>query len=215
MVLKPQTSWLSRGLFLVILFIIFGAFQLVSSYWLPGTAWELVFKVLAGITAFGTAIYAGFVMNYINGIPFWNSALLPVLFIIYGILDGFGIVIAIALGSSNIDIAVAEIGSRIFLIISAMILAIYLWSATYMGPAGKHSVIKLIRGNMAPVLWIGVVFCGIVIPIGVSAISHFAGEASASVLVGGIICDMIGALSLKYSFLKSGIYGPLIPSGTY
>jgi len=215
MVLKPQNSWMSRGLIIVFLFIGFGALQLITSYLFPGTAWELLFKGLAGITAFGTAMYPGFAMNYVNGIPFWNSALLPILFIVYGILDGFGIVIAIALFGGDVNLAAAETGSRIFLVTSALIVAIYLWSATYVGPAGKYSVMELIQGRIAPVLWIGVVLCGIGTPIGIAVSSYFAKEGSASLLIIGIICDMIGGLSLKYCFLKGGIYGPLIPSNPY
>lgn len=215
MVLKPQNSWMSRGLIIVFLFIGFGALQLITSYLFPGIAWELIFKGLAGITAFGTAMYPGFVMNYVNGIPFWNSALLPILFIVYGILDGFGIIIAIALSGGDVNIAGAETGSRIFLIVSAIVLAIYLWSSTYVGPAGKQSVTELIRGKIAPVLWIGAVLFGIAIPIGIALSSHLAGEGFAPLLITGIVCDMIGGFSVKYCLLKGGIYGPLIPSGAY
>ena len=211
-VLKPQTSWVARGLIFVILFVGFGAIQLALSYWLPGTVWEVLFKILAGLMAFGVAIYPGFAMNYINGIPFWNSALLPVLFVLAGILDGFGIVIGIGLGGGRVDLMAAEAGSRIFLITSALVIAIYLWSATYMGSAGKQSVIELIRGRIAAIFWIGVVACGIVIPVIISVSSHFAGEASSPLLIIAIICDMIGAFSLKYCILKAGMYAPLVPT---
>ncbi len=215
MVLKPQTSWMARGLIIVFFFIFFGALQLIFSFLLPGTAWELLFKVFAGMTAFGTAMYPGFAMNYVNGIPFWNSALLPILFIIYGILDGFGIVIAIGLSGGDVNLASAEAGSRIFLIVSAVILAIYLWSMTYVGPVGKQSVRELTRGTTAPVLWIGVVLCGIAIPIGIVLSSYLSGQGSAVLLITGIICDMVGGVSIKYCLLKGGIYGPLIPSRAY
>jgi len=214
-ILKPQTSWIARGLIFVVLFIGFGAIQLAFTYWLPGTAWEVVFKILAGIMAFGVIIYTGFVMNYVNGIPLWNTALLPVLFVICGVLDGFGLVMAIALGGGNVDIMVAEAGSRLLLIASALLIVIYLWSTTYMGPTGKYTVMELIRGNIAPVFWVGVALCGIIIPIVISVSSYFAGEASSPLLITGIICDMIGAFSLKYCILKAGIYSPLIPSTAY
>lgn len=214
-VLKPQTSWIARGLIFVILFIGFGAIQMAFSYWLPGTAWELTFKVLAGITAFMVAIYTGFTMNYANGIPLWNSALLPVLFIICGILDGFGIIIAIGLTGGNVDIMAAEAGSRVLLVASALLIAIYLWSATYMGPTGKYSVMELVRGYVAPIMWGGVVLCGIVIPLAISVTGYFVGEVAGPLLIAAIICEMIGAFSLKYCLLKGGIYGPLIPTTTY
>ena len=213
MLWKPQTSWIARGLIFVILFIGFGAIQLAFSYWLPGAVGEIVFKVLAGIMAFGVAIYTGFAMNYVNGIPFWNSALLPVLFVVCGILSGFGIVTGIGLAGGGVDL-IAECGSRIFLIASALLILIYIWSATYMGLAAKHSVIELIRGHIAPIFWIGVALCGIVIPIVMSLSSYFAGGASARLLIAAITSDMIGAFSLKYCILRVGIYNALIPAST-
>jgi formate-dependent nitrite reductase membrane component NrfD len=213
--LKPQTSWIARGLIFVVLFIGFGAMQLAVSYWLQGLIWEIVFKVLAGIMAFGVIIYTGFVMNYVNGIPLWNTALLPMLFVISGALDGFGLVLVIALGDGSIDIMVAEAGSRVLLIVSALLITLYLWSATYMGSTGRYSVIELIRGNIAPVFWVGVVLCGIVIPIVVAFSSYLAGEVSAPLLIMGVVCDTIGAFSLKYCILKAGIYSPLIPTTTH
>jgi len=214
-VLRPQTSWIARGLIFVALFIGFGVIQLGFSYWLPGTAGEAIFKVLAGIIAFAVIAYTGFAMNYVKGIPFWNSALLPVLYISSGILAGFGLITAIGLYDGNVDIAAAETGSRWLLIVSALIIAIYLWSATYMGTTGKQSVIEQIRGSVAPVFWVGVVMLGIIIPIAISVSSYYAGEVSRLLLIIAIISELIGSLALKYSILKVGIYTPLLPTSAY
>ncbi len=213
--LRPQTSWMARGFIFMLLFIVFGAIQLIFSNWLPGTAGEFVFKILAGAVAFLVVIYTGFVMNYVNGIQLWNSALLPLLFVLTGVLDGFALVIAVAMFGGNVDILAAEAASRILLIITATLIAIYLWSATYMGPSGRQSVIELIRGSLAPVLWIGVVFCGIILPVAISLPTYFGGEASSLLLITAIISEMIGAFALKYSILKAGVYAPLIPVSTY
>jgi len=214
-ILKPQTSWMARGFIFMLLFIGFGAIQLIFSYWLPGTTGEVVFMVIAGIMAFLVAIYTGFVMNYVNGIQLWNSALLPLLFILTGVLDGLALVMAVGMLGGNFDIVAAEAASRVLLITAAALIAIYLWSATYMGPAGRQSVMKLIRGSVAPILWIGVVFFGIILPVVISLSTYFAGEVSASLLIIAIISEMIGAFSLKYAILKAGTYGPLIPVSAY
>jgi formate-dependent nitrite reductase membrane component NrfD len=214
-ILKPGTSWMSRGFIFMVLFIGFAAIQMALSYWLPGTGLEVVFKVLTGITAFLLAVYTGFVMNYVNGIPFWNSALLPLLFVLGGILDGCGLIIAIGLFGGDVDIIAAEAISLVLLITTAIVIGIYLWSATYLGAAGKQAVIELTRGNIAPVLWVGVVVCGIIIPLVISISAYFAGEASPALLLFAIACETVGAFSLKYSILKAGIYSPLIPANIY
>ena len=210
-VLKPQTSWVSRGIILVALFIGFAGMQLALSYWLPGSAWEIAFKVLAGIAAFGVAMYTGFALNVVKAVPFWNSALLPVLFIAFGVLGGFGLSVLIALGGGGINIAIAEVGVRWLLIINAILIVMYLWSATYMGATAKHTVMELIRGSLTSIFWIGVVLLGIIIPITISVTSYFVGEASSALLLTAVISEIIGGLALRYVVLKAGVYTPLLP----
>lgn len=212
MALKPGTSWLARGFIFLALFICFGGVQLVFSYWLPGTALEIAFKMIAGLMVFLVVINTGFVMNYVNAIPFWNSAILPLLFLSCGVLDGFALILAIGLFGGNVDIVVAEAGSRWLLIVNAFVITTYLWSATYMGPTGKQSVTELTKGRIAPVLWVGVILCGIIIPMGVSITSYFVGEASPPLLIMAVVFEMVGAVSLKYCILKGALYRPLIPT---
>ena len=211
MVLKPKTSWLARGFIFLVLFIGFGAIQLAFSYWLPGTAWEQAFKVVAGVMAVLVAAYTGFVMNYINGIPFWNSGLLPLLFLSFSILSGLAAAIAIGLFGGNVDIIAAVSGIRLLLVMNVFFMAIYFWSATYMGPTGKRSIKELIQGRTAPVLWLGLALCGTFIPLGVFIHNYFVGESSVTLLITAISCVLIGAFSFNYCLLKSALYAPLIP----
>jgi len=210
--LNPRTSWLSRGFIFLGLFIVLGAIQLALSYWLPGTALEFLFKVIAGLMVFLVVINSGFVMNYVNAIPLWNSAILPLLFLSCGVLDGFAFILTIGLFGGSVDMVAAEAGSRSLLLISGFIIIIYLWGATYMGPTGKRSVVEIIKGQIAPILWIGVILCGIIIPISISIFSYFVGEASVPLLITAVICEMVGAFSLKYTILRNALYTPLIPT---
>lgn len=218
-----RTSWFTRGITFTILFTSFAFVLLViqfalSNGLLPGTGWEVTlvaFKVLAGITAFLVGIYSGFIMSYCRSIPFWNSALLPLVFIFAGIADGFALIMAVALGGGQVNIMAAEAGSRVLLIVNALIIAIYLWNATYTSSTAKQSVIELIRGNIAPTFWIGVVAFGIIIPIAISVSSYFAGELSVPLLIAAIAFHTIGAFALKYCLLKAGIHNPILPTTTY
>jgi len=211
MVFKPQTSWISRGLILISLFIGLVFIQLCLSYWLPGTGWEIVLKVLAGIMAFAQSIYTGFVLSYVKGIKFWNSALVPILFVICGLVGGFGILLAISLGGTYAEIEAIENILRVLLVVYAIIVTVYLLNSTYVDAVSKDSVMQLITGANAPIFWGGVVLFGIVVPIAISVTSYFAAEASAPLLITAVICEIIGGFSLRYSILKGGIYKPLIP----
>lgn len=209
-VFRPKTSWLARGLIFVMLFIGFGAIQLIFSFWMPGTTGEIIFKVLAGITALAVAIYTGFVLNTVKAVPFWNSALLPVLFVLCGILGGFGLSVVIALNGGDVDIAAAETGSRWLLIINALLIAIYLWVAANRESTGKQSVMEQMRGSLAPVFWIGIVVLGIIIPVAIAFSSYYAGDISAPLLATGVACEVAGGLALRYCVLKAGAYKPLV-----
>jgi formate-dependent nitrite reductase membrane component NrfD len=212
MAFNPRTSWLARGFIFLGLFIGFGAIQLALSHWLPGSALEIAFKVIAGLLVFLVVMNTGFVMNCINAIPFWNSAILPLLFLLFGVLDGFALILIMGLFEGNGNMIVAEGGSRLLLIVNAFLITIYLWSGTYMGPTGKRSVMELIKGQLAPILWVGVILCGIIIPLGTSISSYLLGELSTPYLITAVIFEMIGALSLKYIILKGALYSPLVPT---
>jgi sulfite dehydrogenase (quinone) subunit SoeC len=212
MILRPQTSWISRGLIMVILFIGFGALQLGFSYWLPGTAAEVTLKAITACLAIGIITYEGFAMNYVNGIPFWNSALLPVLFILWGVLTGLALVMVFALAGGSIDMTVVVGGSLVLLAIAVVFVLVYLWSATYMGPTAKQSVRVLTRGYMVFITGAGVVLCGLVIPLAIFLYSYSAGEIPTPWLaVVVVVCEIIGGLALTYALLKAGMHSPLVP----
>ena len=212
---RPQTSWLTRGFIFVFLFTAFAAIQIILTFTIPGTVWELLFKVFAGMMAFGVATYTGFVLNKIKTISFWDSPLLPVLFVMCGLLGGFGLIVLIALFDSSISIAIAEAGSRWLLIINALLIVAYLWTAVNRDSTGKQSVVEQMRGKVAPVFWIGIVALGIVIPLSVAAISYVAGHASSGILIAGVACEIVGGLTLRYCILRVGIYKPLFPAPGY
>ena len=65
----------------------------------------------------------------------------------------------------------AETGSRMLLAINILLIVIYLLLASRREAVGKQSVLEQIRGQNAPVFWIGIVVLGIVIPVAVSIIA--------------------------------------------
>ena len=65
--LQPGTSWISRGLFTVALFLVFAALQLAPTLplfnWLPWTADNLVIQILVVIAALALMAYTGFALS--------------------------------------------------------------------------------------------------------------------------------------------------------
>jgi formate-dependent nitrite reductase membrane component NrfD len=212
MLLKPKTSWISRGFIFIWLFLGCAAIQLALSFWLPGNAAETVFKVLAGILAFGVAIYSGFVVGYVGAIKLWNSAIVPILFVIAGLTGGLAVLLLTSLGGGAArSMAMANI-MLIVLVVYAVFMAIYLWITTYESAIARDSVMRMLRGNIAPVFWVGVVLLGIVVPIAVLSPVSLAQEASAAAFIAAAVCAILGGIALRYVILKAGMYSPLLPA---
>jgi formate-dependent nitrite reductase membrane component NrfD len=205
MILKPKTSWISRGFIFIWLFLGAAAIQLALTYWAEGTAVETVFKVLGGIMAFGVAIYSGFVVGYVGAIKIWNSAIIPLLFVVAGVTGGLSLLMIISVGEASLGADVAT-ALKYVLIAYAVCVAIYLWVATYESTAARDSAMRILKGNIASVFWLLVILLGIAIPI----IMLFASDATAVLVIAGILA-IIGGVALRYSILKAGVYSPLVP----
>jgi formate-dependent nitrite reductase membrane component NrfD len=217
-----KTSWFARGMFFTLVFTILGAIQLVLSYLLkhdvlaasavsPVNVVNWVMMILAGIFVVMTGVYAGFAMSYCKSVPFWNTGLLPIVFLIMGIADGLALVTGVGRVTGGLNTNGIESASRIVLIVNAVLIMTYLINASYQSRTAELSVRELIVGRMAVVFWAGIVFLGITVPLVISIVSLFVGEIAMPVLVVAIACHTIGAFSLKYGVLKVGIYRPILP----
>ena len=217
-----KTSWIARGVFFTAVFTGFGFLQLLTSYIVTDTsilsgqalsavaALDIILKILAGIFVILTAIYCGFMMSYCKSIPFWNTGILPIVILNAGIADGLALIMGVGLFTGGIDFHVIESASRITLGINAVLIATYLMNATYQSAIAELSVKELIVGRVAAVFWLGIVILGIIVPLVISFVSLFAGEASIPLLVGAIVCHTVGAFALKYCILKVGIHKPIV-----
>jgi len=156
-------------------------------------------------------------MNYVNGIQLWNSALLPIMFVMAGIWGGIGLTIATVLATGATAVAASlEEWTRLFLLGFIIILIIYLLSIRYRGLAGKTSVREIIMGRWAPLFWVMVVVLGMVLPLVVALLGWVGGLAVPVMLLYLVILfELLGDLSLRYCILRSGYYSPLIATAVY
>jgi len=216
-----RTSWFARGIVFTMLFLAFGAVQLVLQGLIAyevvdaasgAMAANYVFMVIAGVFCVMTSVYCGFAMSYCKSVPFWNTGLLPIVFLFMGVADGLALIMGVGLVTGQDVIATAESATRIMLIINSLLILAYLVNANYQSATAELSVKALIRGPLAWVFWLGIVVLGIITPLAISIASYFTGqEAATGLLIFAIICHTIGAFSLKYGVLKVGIYRPLLP----
>jgi formate-dependent nitrite reductase membrane component NrfD len=213
MMRKPGTSWIARGFTFIMLFGFFTVITMILMQWAPdANAAITTFKVLAGIFAFAQSIYTGFAVSYVSAIKVWNSAIVPVLFVTCGLTGGLAILLAVMLGQDSAQIVTLENIIRVVLIALAVIIAVYLWNTTYSSAAARDAIKRLVGGSLAPLFWIGVFLFGIAIPVTISIITYFTGEASSALLITAVVSEIIGGLALRFAVLKAGVYTPLLPA---
>jgi formate-dependent nitrite reductase membrane component NrfD len=204
MMLKPGSSWISRGFILIWLFLGAAMIQLALSQWAPGAV-ETVFKVLAGILAFGVAIYSGFVVGFVGAIKLWNSAVIPIL------TGGLAVLLLVSFNESADRLLSVANYMLAALVVYAVFVAIYFWVATYGNVTARDSAVRVLRGNIAPAFWLGVVIIGIILPIVMVAPFSLAENTSTAVFAVAAVCAIIGGVMLRYVILKGGLYSPLLP----
>jgi len=209
-----KTSWISRGLIFVSLFLILGLIHMILTQWANPF---IALLIVANIFAFLTIIYGGFAMNYVNGIPLWNTALLPILYVISGLWGGAEVILGITLATDMIIIGVAiEEWIRILLIGFIILIPVYLMSVRYTSLTGQASVRSMVMGKWASLFWIAVVIVGMVIPLTAVINSFVIGLEATPVafLYAAIFCGLLGDLAMRYLILRCGLYSPLISSSS-
>ncbi len=210
MAFRLKSSWISRGLISVILFIGAAAIDMALRYWAPGaTAAIRFFDVVSGILAFGVAVYSGFVIGFVYGIKFWNSAIMPVLFVVAGLVGGSAILVVISSINTTAEFGSIQAFARIALIAYAVVIFLHLWISTYNSATARSSVKTVLTGSLAGLFWIVIVLIGIVIPL---VISFVADSGAQGLLILSAVCVLLGNLVLRYTILKAGRYSPLITS---
>jgi polysulfide reductase chain C len=208
MALRPASSWISRGLLFVVLFIGTAAIQMALAHWLPGSAIGTAFKVVSGIMALGVATYSGFVVSYVSGVKFWHSAVMPILFIAAGLAGGASIILVVISFDGAVLFAAAKVFTISILAVYAVIIALHLWISTYNSTTAKHSVLAIVSGDLALIFWGLIVVGGIVAPM---ALIPLMSLKSPTLPVINAALVLTGNLTLRYVILKAGRYSSLLP----
>ncbi len=214
-----KTSWIARGMWSWVVFLVFGTLYVAPSLgwftWLPWTSGEGVGTVMLGIAAaaaiFGI-IYPAFAMGQSPAIAFWNNPVLPVLFMLYGLIDGIDLtfVSLAVLGQPNaVDVEFLERVEILLLILGAISIWAYLGLMSVSRIGSREAVRRLVRGELAPIFWGVVIVIGLVLPLGVGFYGFFVGVPMGVSGVTGVLA-LIGALYFKYVVLRAGVYSPSI-----
>lgn len=162
-----------------------------------------VLMVLAGIFALATSIYVGFLLAVVKCRPFWNTPLLPLLFVMSSLSTGISALTLVASVVSGLRAPAGAVdlmasGEVLLLSLEFLMVAFYVVTMENSVPQARVGVRRLVRGDLAAVFWLGLVVVGLLLPLVLMAAGAVVPPASVAVLV------MIGGFSLRYSVLSAG-----------
>jgi formate-dependent nitrite reductase membrane component NrfD len=208
MILRPHSSWISRGLLGTALFLA-GAIL----YVLPGVRDTTFGSAMLVVSILGVAlilVHEGFVYLVSRAIPFWNISLLPFLYIAYALRGGVALLLVAAAAAGDVfDIDLLEAIKLWVVVSTAVLLLLYLALANNAGPAAKRSLQELVAGRVSPAFYGGTIFLGLVIPLALGAIGFTTGLWRGLLAFVGL-SSLAGDLFVQYCIVKAGIYLPIV-----
>ncbi len=211
--LRPASSEISRGMWVVLLFAVIGFFQVlpVVVSGLPWSGDSSVLKVFMGILCILLITHGFSTMSVVRALPMWNSSMMLPLSLISGIWVGSQATELMHLAGGH-DITVAEIWARWSLLGYMGALLMFLWGSVHSSETTRMSIKGILTGVFSAYFYVGVVAVGILIPL---IITLFVWGDEATTISGGLlflrfICVMIGDLAMRYSVMKGALYSPLI-----
>lgn len=218
--LRPFSSMISVGTWVLTIFFIISAYLWLKCYNAKGTALRVNYFIwIAGVIfAIATAVYTGVLLGVVKAIPFWNTPLLPVLFLISAVSTGIGAILVIVLLCFDKDENGDEVGvlhslSRIDLVLVGLEALVLLFYMLIMGQsrlAAASSVHMLVAGSYALVFWLFVVILGLAVPFFLElSLNRKQDSQLSNIIVNGTItgiCLLVGGLALRYLILAVGIF---------
>ena len=217
--LRPQSSMISVGIFIITVFILLGAIHMAVLLFKQVKLSESVLKWLFGIAAMfalATAIYTGLLIGVVKAVPFWNTPMLPLLFLVSALSTGAGaILLALALWRLIRPVSKEQaeqlvesehLLSRVDIPLIAVELLVLFFLLFLMGGGpsiAAESARYLVTGGFAVAFWVGLVVVGLLVPLVLEAWSLRSGRAlNVGALAG--VCLLIGGIILRYAILSAG-----------
>jgi formate-dependent nitrite reductase membrane component NrfD len=180
---------------------------------LPYRRIKRVVCLVGSVLAIGTAIYTGVLLSVVQAVPFWNTPLLPALFLVSAVSSGMALSIDVSAA-----LAVPEEPSRfknlprvhmLIIGLEVALLALLIVTALNQGGVAAESANLLLQGERRIAFWVLVVGLGMVLPLAVHAYDSIYHRHS---YVGGIVSGLgivLAGLFVRYLVVAAAIPVPV------
>lgn len=225
--LNPQSSMISIGIIIISVFIILAGIHLLFVLFPKVKVSQTLISwlsAIAGLFALGTAIYTGVLLGVVKAVPFWNTPMMPLLFLVSALSTGIGaVLLVIGLRRWVTPKAVEAEGEQVaesvhaisridvtLIVTELLVLFFLLFVMAASSQVAGESVRFLVAGGYATAFWLGVVVIGLLLPVAIEAWALRRGKgiglsrlADLGVLAG--LCLLVGGLILRFAVLAAGL----------
>jgi len=209
---KTHVTWISRGAIFTGGLIGFGGLSLI----LPeGNALGMLCQMISLMCALVVMLYTGFLFSSMNSIPFWNTSLLPILFLVHSIASAGVVMLGLlALSGQRLADSPREVSAVLAMLLFSLVLS---WVYTKSAPsseAARESVRLLTQGKLKSLFLVGGGVVGLAVPIVLVmlsyAISLDMGVVSGLFVFVALVLRIAGDMAFRNAVLRAGVYAPVI-----
>jgi formate-dependent nitrite reductase membrane component NrfD len=224
--LRPQSSMISVGIWIITIFILLGLLHIAALLFKQVKLSEKALRWLGGINAVfavGTAIYTGLLLGVVKAVPFWNTPMLPLLFLVSALSTGMGAVLLVVgvlrwVMPKQVEAEKEQVAESVhalsrvdmpLIVTELLVLFFFIFLMVASRSTAAESARYLVSGGYAVAFWLGIVVVGLLVPVTLEAWTltrgqglTFARLTNLSVVVG--LCLLIGGIILRYAILAAG-----------
>jgi DMSO reductase anchor subunit len=205
MIMKPNTSELSRGIWIIGIFAILGFLQIIT----PG-GFNMVFNFIMGILCLLIISHGFATMNVVRALPAWSSTMVLPLSLISGIWMGSQLLqLMFSLGKKAALASGMEVWSEAFFLIYLLCIILYVWGTFHSNEIGRESIQAQLKGDLSRIFYIGVGGLGLALPALLTLIM-WGGDTNGFLIFLRLVSVLAGDLAIRYTIMKSAVYKPLI-----
>lgn len=211
--MKPRTSWIARGFWIISIFMVFSFLHLVLHQFtqMDKTSNGMnILAVLGIIFAVGTVAYTGLLLGASKGIPFWRTGIVPAVFVISGVVTGhFAIMMGMVMFSEGPATA-AQLGTMategIAIVVIEVLAIIFFLQAAYKYPDARESAERILHKG---IFVVGYFIFGLGVPLILLLVLYFfIPKTGINAILGisfiGALLGLIGGLFLRQAVLVCG-----------
>lgn len=205
MLMKPATSELSRGIWIIGVFAALGFLQMVTA-----GGFNIVFNVIMGILCLLIISHGFATMNVIRALPAWSSNIVLPFSIISGVWVGQQILqFMFAASGSALLASGMEVWAESFFFAYFLCLVLYVWGTWHANEIGQTSIKMMVDGDLKKITLIGVGGLAVILPL-IFTLIMWGGQTNGVLIFLRLAAICAGDLAVRYIIMKSAVYTPLL-----